>query len=943
MKLAAPAGVLCLALWATSVAVAGAQPPTSPQLPPSAPQPPLPTSPVTPPVAPPEMPTPAEAQPKPGPDAPPPAGQAALTPPAPDLPARSVLDTEGACAVIPPTTTAAQPAADSGPVLRVVELCFPNQGNVSSIEFETYLYYIKTRGSRPSQNVWVPFTPEVEADLIEDFKRLWATSFLDDLAVEVLDTPYPNGVVGKYVRFRLEERQRVKIVEYVGSEKIEATKVDEKLREISNVIRLDSFIDPAQIRRVESVVREMLSEKGYLDGEVSHTVTPIAGGPKLVNLTFTIKDGPRVLIKDIEFIGNSAIGDGALKRRMKENKERTLFNRFRSKGVYQQAKFEEDAENVRSLYREEGYIAARVGQPEIKTLETSDDGKSRTVQLRIPVTEGRRYRVGQFAFEGNTVVKAEALQPIFKLQTGDYYSEKKVRKGLEKARELYGTGGYFEFTGFPDLKPLDMVDPSNPDQFLPEGAEPNGPPVVNVTMRMQEGEQYFINRIAFKGNSTTRDNVIRRELNLVEGGVFNTESLKNSVRRLNQLGYFKQLEEGQEGIDVKKTPGEKNKVDVTLALQEQNRNQLTFGAGVSQFEGFFGQLAFATSNFLGRGETLSLSLAAGSRTQFYQLAFTEPYLFDRPITAGLDISRRAIQYIGAFTQETTGMNTVWGFPLSRNFTRAYMQYSLERTTIRDLNENFTSPEVIGRNPFLADSLLLQCVDSLPTEDNPAGGRVCTPSGARTISKLVPSLVHNTVDNPIFPNTGRRLTASMDFAGIGGNTKFLKPRVEYVQFLQHTRRTSVGFRVEGEYIRPWGDTLPLPLFERLVQGGEYSVRGFDVRSIGPRDIGTPQAPGSGIVLGGNKSLLFNAEYLISIAGPVRLVLFYDAGQVRDIGQNFAWSEFKTSTGAEVRFFMPVLNVPFRLIFAANPQREGTLRNDYSPTRNFQFRFAVGSTF
>ncbi len=941
MKLAAPAGVLCLALWATSAAIAGAQPPTSPQLPPSAPQPPLPTTPVAPPAAPPELPAPADAQPRPGPDAPPPAGQAVPTP-APDLPARSVLDTEGACAVIPPTTAAAQPAADSGPVLRVVELCFPNQGNVSSIEFETYLYYIKTRGSRPSQNVWVPFTPEVEADLVEDFKRLWATSFLDDLAVEVLDTPYPNGVVGKYVRFRLEERQRVKIVEYVGSDKIEATKVDEKLREINNVIRLDSFIDPAQIRRVESVVREMLSEKGYLDGEVTHTVTPIAGGPKLVNLTFTIKDGPRVLIKDIEFIGNDAIGDGALKRRMKENKERTLINRFRSKGIYQQAKFEEDAENVRALYREEGYIAARIGQPEIKTLETSDDGKSRSVQLRIPVTEGRRYRVGKFAFDGNTVVKAEALQPIFKLQTGDYYSEKKIRKGLEKARELYGTGGYFEFTGFPDLKPLDMVDPSNPDQLLPEGAEPNGPPVVDVTMRMQEGEQYFINRIAFKGNSTTRDNVIRRELNLVEGGVFNTESLKNSVRRLNQLGYFKQLEEGQEGIDVKKTPGEKNKVDVTLALQEQNRNQLTFGAGVSQFEGFFGQLAFATSNFLGRGETLSLSLAAGSRTQFYQLAFTEPYLFDRPITAGLDISRRAIQYIGAFTQETTGMNTVWGFPLSRNFTRAYMQYSLERTTIRDLNENFTSPEVIGRNPFLADSLLLQCVDRPPTEDNP-GGRVCTPSGARTISKLVPSLVHNTVDNPIFPNTGRRLTASMDFAGIGGNTKFLKPRVEYVQFLQHTRRTSVGFRVEGEYIRPWGNTLPLPLFERLVQGGEYSVRGFDVRSIGPRDFGTPDAPGSGIVLGGNKSLLFNAEYLISIAGPVRLVLFYDAGQVRDIGQNFAWSEFKTSTGAEVRFFMPVLNVPFRLIFAANPQREGTLRNDYSPTRNFQFRFAVGSTF
>lgn len=925
MRLAAPVGVLCLTLWGPVVAATAAQTPTSPQAPPSATQPPLPTTPAS-----------------PAPPAEPPTPPVTLTPTQeptttaqPDV--RSVLDVQAGCQAIPPASANAQPPAGSGPVLRAVEICFPTQGNASAVELETYLYYIRARGSRPSQNVWVPYTPQVEADLAEDFKRLWATNFLDDLAVEVIDTTYPNGVIGKYVRFRLEERQRVKIVEYVGSKKIEATKVDEKLREMNSVIRLDTFIDPAQIRRVESVVREMLAEKGYLDGEVTHTITPIGSGPKTVNLTFTIKDGPKVLIKKIDFIGNKAISDGALKRRLKENRERSLLNRIRGKGVYLQSKFEEDAENARALYRERGYITARVGQPEIRTLSTAKDGSTREVELRIPVTEGRRYRVGKFEFEGNTVVKAEMLQPIFKLKTGDFYSEKKVRKGLEKAKELYGTGGYFEFTAFPDMKPLDLVDPANPDQFLPDGAEPNGPPVVDVTMRIQEGEQYFVNRITFKGNTTTRDNVIRRELNLVENGVFNTESLKNSVRRLNQLGYFKQLEEGQEGIDVQKTPGEKNKVDVTLALQEQNRNQLTFGAGVSQYEGFFGQLAFATSNFMGRGETLSFSLAAGSRTQFYQIAFTEPYLFDRPITAGIDVSRRALQYIGAFTQETSGFNTVWGFPLSRNFTRAFFQYSFQRVTIRDLNPDFTNPAVIGRNPFLQDSLLLQCSSTPPTEENPLGGQECVPSGARTISKIVPSLVHNTVDNPIFPNAGRRVTASMDFAGIGGNTKYIKPRFEYIQYIQHTRRTSFGFRVETEYIRPWGTSMPLPIFERLVQGGEYSVRGFDIRSIGPRDAET------GIVLGGNKSLLFNAEYLISVGGPVRLVLFYDAGQVRDSGERYAWNEFKTSTGAEVRFFMPVLNVPFRLIFAANPQREGTLRNDYTPTRNFQFRFAVGSTF
>jgi outer membrane protein insertion porin family len=238
-------------------------------------------------------------------------------------------------------------------------------------------------------------------------------------------------------------------------------------------------------------------------------------------------------------------------------------------------------------------------------------------------------------------------------------------------------------------------------------------------------------------------------------------------------------------------------------------------------------------------------------------------------------------------------------------------------------------------------------------------------------------VFNTIDNPIFPSTGRRLSLSSDFAGIGGNTNFIKPRAEAVGFFRHTGRTSFGVRGQVEYIRPIAGTRVLPIFERLFLGGEYSIRGFDIRSIGPRD------PETGLVLGGNKSLLFNAEYLITIAGPVRLVLFFDAGQVRDIGQSFAWKEdivsvvpppqpllfdpfattrisvpgaprnttvvtgqtyaFKASQGAEIRFFMPVLNVPFRLIFAHNPSRVGVLDNSYQPAKRFTFRFAVGTTF
>jgi outer membrane protein insertion porin family len=167
---------------------------------------------------------------------------------------------------------------------------------------------------------------------------------------------------------------------------------------------------------------------------------------------------------------------------------------------------------------------------------------------------------------------------------------------------------------------------------------------------------------------------------------------------------------------------------------------------------------------------------------------------------------------------------------------------------------------------------------------------------------------------------------------------VNPTLEAVWFLRQSARTSIGLRAQAEYIRPFTNSFPLPIYERLTLGGGYSIRGYDLRSVGPKD------PNSGIVIGGNKSLLFNAEYLISVGGPVRLVLFYDAGQVKDSGQRYDPQGFITSTGAEVRFFMPVLNVPFRLIFAANPQRDGVL--NYStgqPEKGFRFRFDVGSTF
>ena len=816
------------------------------------------------------------------------------------------------------------PPPDSPTLFTTIELRFPTQGNVASVEGQTYLYYMEIDEyvSLPSQGRWTPYDETIEQVLLGDFERLWDTGFLTDLTIEIVDDPYPNGVQGRRAIFVMEERERVRIVNFEGSEVYDRAEIDQAMESVGIELRLDSRIGPGVIRRTEGLLREMWAEKGFQFAEVTHEIIPLAGGPRVVQLTFNIDEGPKVHVSDITFAGNDNMSERSLKGQMRNTRERWLFSFIGGRGTYRPLGFEQDADLLVAHYRNNGYIDAQVGQPELEYLDESEDGESRPVRLRIPVSEGERYRVGTLDFDGQDVLRTQALDSIFSdLEPGDYYSEQVVRDAFDVAREAYGAIGYYEMTLFPDLVPRTAEDG--------ELLRVDGEPVVDVTIRLQEGEQYFVNRITFVGNNTTHDEVIRREINLFERGVFNTEALRFSVRRLNQLGYFEPLDEDT-AIQIEKRPGVENEVDLTLELEETNLNQLTFGAGASQFDGFFLQLAFQTTNFLGRGESLSVSLQNGERIKNYVLGFTEPYLFGKPVTAGFNVFRRDIRFINQFTQSSVGATTSLGMRAGR-WSQFFLGYSFEETDVQEINPAFLNPRLLQFNPFLQDALLLG------------------EGGARTISSVTPSFVFNTVDHPIFPMTGQRYTAAFEMAaGMGGNTHFYKPSLEGVWFLRHAPRLTFGLRARGEYIAPVGDTQTLPIFELLAMGGEFSLRGFDIRTIGPNDplvfdAAGNIASGSGLVIGGNKSLLLNAEYIIAISNPVRLLFFYDTGQVADFGQRFSNELFRTSTGVELRFFMPVLNVPFRLIYAWNPQREGVLNDRFQPQESTVFKFAVGSTF
>jgi outer membrane protein insertion porin family len=367
---------------------------------------------------------------------------------------------------------------------------------------------------------------------------------------------------------------------------------------------------------------------------------------------------------------------------------------------------------------------------------------------------------------------------------------------------------------------------------------------------------------------------------------------------------------------VEKAASRRDTVDVTLHLEEHNRNQVQFGAGVSQYEGVFGNVAFTTANFLGRGESLSVTGQKGARASTYQVALTEPYLFNRPITAGLELYTRKIDYLTAtdvvgYSEARSGFNVTGGYALFA-YSRLFLTYGYE----------------------VVDTAIASGVVNGLSQEAAAGVPVFDPfldEGRHVESRVTPSFVHSTVDNPFAPRSGRRLTFRTAIAGgpLGGSAAYIRPEIEAIQYVPHTRRTAFAVRMGAGWLLPYGGTRQLPYYLRYFLGGESQIRGVDIQTVGPTD-------DDNRAIGGDKFVLFNAEYYFDIAGSVRAVLFHDAGQAFSEDQSIDLRALRTSSGVEVRVFVPVLNVPFRLIYAWN-----TYRDTFQPARTF--KFAVGTTF
>ncbi len=459
-----------------------------------------------------------------------------------------------------------------------------------------------------------------QAALERDFNSLWNTGYFDDLRIEREESPQ-GWIIHVYVK----EKPTIREIKYEGLSSVSQSDVLDKFKELKVGLTQESQYDPTKVKRAEVVIKQLLAAHGRQFATVRSEVRPIP--PAAVSLTFVVKEGPKVKVGKIKFEGNHALSNRELQSAMKNLKPigipHSIFLENLFARTYDSTKLTEDAERVRYYYQTKGYFKALVGDPKTQIHDTngvkwyfpfkSSPGKA--VDITIPVEEGQRYRLKEITFSGNKAIKNTAqLRALFKIKDGDIFDTEAIRKGLESLRKAYAQYGYINFTPVPNT---DADDEKK---------------TISLRIDLDEGKQFYVRRIEFQGNTTTRDKVIRRELALEEGQVYNGNLWELSLLRLNQLQYFDQLKPEQDS-EIKQNVQD-GTVDITLKVKEKGKNSIGLTGGVSGLSGAFIGINYTTNNLFGKGESLTLEFQIGQYQRNETLSFTQPYLFDRPLQFG---------------------------------------------------------------------------------------------------------------------------------------------------------------------------------------------------------------------------------------------------------------------------------------------------------------------
>jgi outer membrane protein insertion porin family len=734
-----------------------------------------------------------------------------------------------------------------------------------------------------------------------DFNSLWNTGYFENLRIEREDSE--KGII---LDIFVKEKPTIREINYKGLNAVSQSDVLDRFKKEKVGLSVESQYDPAKILRATTVLKEILAEHGHQFATVKLDIKDIP--PASVQVNFNIKEGPTVKVGQIKFTGNQHLSGLVLRRSMKNLKPIGIPYSIIFENLFAQtfdaSKLEEDTERVRRAYTDKGYYNAAVEEPRTQIRDegglnwvTFRPRKGKRIDILMPIEEGARYRLGAITFTGNkATTNVKALRGTFAIKDGDWFNATAISKGLENLKKAYGGMGYINFGAIP--KPVYDEQKKT----------------VSLVIDIDEGKPFYVSRIEFQGNTITRDRVIRRELMLEEGNVYNSQLWEYSLLRLNQLEYFEPLKVDQDSEAHQ--DADAGTVDLLLKVKEKGKNSIGVNGGISGLSGAFLGVNYQTNNFLGLGETLSLQGNLGNVARTFMFGFSQPYVRNRPINVGFQVFNSKQDYNAAknyqvttglspnltqaqqsltqnYNQAATGLTFSVSYPLKRHaFQRVGVTYSLNRSTI-------TAFSTASQTFFQTISFRSGIQGS-----NALAGIVNSSASF--------SYIYNTINNPLRPRSGKEYTAVMQVSGIAGNVRYITPALAYKRFTSmhylipsSTGRNVLGVRAQLSYVRGFGGDVAPPN-DRFYSGGEGDLRGFDIRgatpygyvpnrvnvqltnpdgSCVPRDPTNPEdnqciqvpLPVYGVAsIGGDTNLTSNAEYRIPIAGPVTFSFFDDFG-------------------------------------------------------------------
>jgi outer membrane protein insertion porin family len=751
--------------------------------------------------------------------------------------------------------------------------------------------------------------PYDQATVERDFNSLWNTGYFENVRIERADSTSCIQLI-VYVR----EKPTIREINYKGLNAVSLSDVQERFKKAKVGLTVESQYDPTRIKRAENTLKDLLSEHGHQFATIKTDVKDIP--PASVALTFTVKEGPTVKVGKIAFQGNNSLPDRTLRASMKNLRpigvphSIILENLFAK--TFDASKLDEDTERVRFAYRDKGYFRAQPGEPVTKVRDagglnffTLRPSTGKRIDILIPIEEGERYRLGGITFTGNKAVSnVKVLRSQFLSKDGEFFNASQFGKGVDQLRKAYGELGYINMVG----TPVPRIDEAKKLIFL--------------DIDIDEGKPFYVSRIEFTGNTITRDKVIRRELLLEEGQVYNSRLWDLSILRLNQLNYFDTLKADQDSES--RQNADDGTVDLLLKLKEKGKNSIGLNGGLSGLSGSFIGLNYQTNNFLGLGETLSVNANIGDLSRQLSFGFTEPYLRNKPISVGLQVfsskrdfnpsksygatggqsanlSQAQQSQLQNYNQSQTGLTLSASEPLRHLFSRSGVarlgvSYSLSRSNITTFNDN-------TRNVFQSLSFR-----SGIQGQNQLNGIIT--------SVITPSFTFSTLDRAVGPHNGKDFNLAVQVAGAGGNIKYFSPVASYRQFfpmkglrVNREGHNVLAYRVQLAHVEGFGGEVAPP-FNRIYGGGENDVRGFDIRAASPYTFipnrilfnltnpdGTtvprdPTNPSLGnvtiplpvyrlVAIGADSSLTSNLEYRIPIVNQATFAFFTDFSLVGDL--------------------------------------------------------------